>query len=137
MSSGARDEVLRELAREIASDSEQASPDAHWAWAVQHVNETVLHRNAFSGLDGMSEEHARAGLADYLTDRKTWNVREYEAEVAAGKVRCVAFQGHSTLPDGTLIHRNMEGIVNSWRAAGHVQAEYLPENCPAKNEHRS
>lgn len=132
MTTVARNEAIGELAAEIARDNPGASPDACSAWAVQHVNETVMHRNAFSGLKGMTAAHAQAGLADYRTDRKRWSMRAYLAELKAGKIRCIAMKNHPypDMPDGTLIHRNSEWLVTSWKEAGRVQEEYLPADCP-------
>lgn len=128
--------ALRELAEEIAADNGTWAGDAEWARAVQHVNETEMSRNAFSGVEGISLLAATRGLANYRADRRMWNVREYERDLAAGRIRCVAMRGHSTIPDGTIIHRNSPWIVESWRKASMVLASYPEADCPASSEHR-
>lgn len=130
------DAVLLELAREIAEDNGTTADERELAWAVQQVNETILKRNAFSGVKGISLTDAERGLADYRADRRRWNVRAFEDELAAGRVRCVAFKGHSTIPDGTIIHRNMAWLVESWREAGRIVETYANEDCPLRSEHR-
>lgn len=128
--------ALSAFANQIARDRKTLAGDAELAHAVQHVNEVVLQRNPFNGIRDMTAGDVLLGLADYLSDHTLWNVREYNKEVEQGKIRCVAFKGHSTIPDGTIIHRNMAWLVESWRKAGKVTAAYPPEFCPRKEEHK-
>jgi hypothetical protein len=129
--------ALTALAQAIAADNGDQAADREWAWAVQHVNETILHRNAFSGADGITAEQAEAGLADYLTDHKRWSDRIYEAELAAGLRFCTRETSRGLLPAGTIVH----DIGNADYVARHLRTGYADKvwplaQCPARHEHR-
>lgn len=133
-----RDAALGELAMAIAIDNNSMFVgDAEHAWAVQHVNETILKRNAFRGLEGITAEHAQAGLADYLTDHKRWSRRIYEAELAAGLRRCTRETSKGMLPAGTIVH-NVGNADYARRhiAKGYADASWPLDECPAVHEHR-
>jgi hypothetical protein len=132
-----RDTALTALAAAIAADNGTWTGDREWAWAVQHVNETILRRNAFRDLDGITAGQAEAGLADYLTDHKRWSARIYEAELAAGLRFCSRETGIGMLAAGTIVHN----IGNADYVARHLRTGYADKvwplaQCPAQHEHR-
>jgi hypothetical protein len=133
------DAAISALAQAIAADSSgNFSHDAVSAWAVQHINAVALQRNPFSGLTGITAEHAEAGLADYLTDHKQWNRRIYDAELAAGLRRCMRATSKGLVAPGSLVHDvgNAE-YMEAMLAKGYADAAYPLGECPRKHEHRS
>lgn len=132
-----RSAALLELATEIARDHGNYPCEREMAWAAQQTNEIALRRNTFRGLAGMTEAHVAVALADYLADRRMWNVRIYQDELAAGLRRCVLMPSVvPSVPGNVVLHRNSPRMVETWRTAGKVLEEYRVEDCPAAHEHR-
>lgn len=133
-----RSDAISALADAIAADNPNASSDATGAWAVQHINEVALHRNAFSGIDGITAEHAEAGLADYLTDHHQWSRRIYDAELQAGLRRCGRTTDKGMLPRGVIVHDvgNVK-YTDDWVAHGYADAAWKLDECPERQSRKT
>lgn len=139
-----RDIAIQKLAAAIAEDKDTDIPgydhtprDAEYAWAVQHINEVACHRNAFSGLTGMSYQQAENGLGNYLADRRLWNVRIYEGELMDGLRYCgLATDKGMITPDKILHNAGNKDFAEDWMAAGYASQIWPLHECPEKQDHK-